>query len=300
MPPMSAAGNRRPGGAITEVGLLAALLVALATGCTTSAGGAKPGTPWFVRPAHVSEPMLTCAQATRAAREALARMGYAIGAVEAARPGVPGKVVGKVDSGWAPANVDSGDVHQVVVTIQCSDRGSEFDAVTDEGFATQLTFSQRFSEALKENADRKVVQPRLSDEPPPGLELMVEPLRGPASESAFGLDLPGAGVTPVKVAIVNRSPRRYRFRRSGVKLVTEEGTRAKPLTPAAAAQRAVKGGNPGEAAVLLQQKTIADAEIPPGGSLSGYLYFDAAAYRRARVVLTDVASDEPEGFSVEF
>ena len=53
------------------------------------------------------------------------------------------------------------------MTIQCSDRGSEFDAVTDEGFTTQLTFAQRFSNALKENTDRKVVQPRLSDEPPP-------------------------------------------------------------------------------------------------------------------------------------
>jgi len=300
MLPMNRGGKTLHGGAVPCAGVVAALLVLLATGCSTSAGGAKPGTPWFVRPAHVSEPMLTCAQATRAAREALTRMGYAVGAVEAAKPGVPGKVVGKVDTGWTPANPESGDAHQVVVTIQCSDRGSEFDAVTDEGFTTQLTFARRFSNALKENADRKVVQPRLSDEPPPGLELKVEPLRGSASESAFGLDLPGAGVTPVKVDIVNRSPRRYRFRRANVRLVTEEGTRAKPLTPAAAAQRAVKVGDAGEAAVLLQQKTIADGEIPPGGSLGGYLYFNAAAYRRARVVLTDVASDEPEGFSVEF
>jgi len=280
---------------------LGALLALLPAGCTTTAGkNGQPGTSWYTRPAHVSEPMLTCNQATRAAREALVRMGYSVDSVVAAKPGVPGKVIGKVDSAWTYANSESSDIHRVAVTIQCSDRGSDFEAVTDEGFTTQLTFGQRFTKALRENVDRKVIQPRLSDEPAPGLDLRMEPLRSGASQSALGIDLPSSGVTPVKVTIANRSPRRYLFNQSKVRLVTEEGTRQTPLSPAAAAQRVVTSGDASKTAERLRKKMIADGEIAPGGSLSGYLYFSAAAYRRARVILTDVASDEPEGFSVEF
>jgi hypothetical protein len=50
----------------------------------------------------------------------------------------------------------------------------------------------------------------------------------------------------------------------------------------------------------LRPQTIADADLLPGGTLTGYLYFNASTYRRARVVLTDLDDGEPEGFSIEF
>ena len=51
---------------------------------------------------------------------------------------------------------------------------------------------------------------------------------------------------------------------------------------------------------VLESKQIADAEIAPGASLKGYLYFPAAAYQRARIELFDVDGEESEGFSVDF
>jgi hypothetical protein len=278
---------------------LGLLLSVLLCGCASQRVGEKPS-PWIVRPAHVNEPMLTCAQATRAAREALMQMGYTISAVESAKPDAPGKVVAKKETGWAAATPEASSVNTVTVTVRCSDTGSEFDAVTDEGIGTQLTFGQRFAAALKERANRKVIQPRATDEPPRGLILQVEPQRGSAARAAFGLDLPAAGVTPVRIDIRNRSPRRYGFRRERVELVTQEGSRARALSAAAAAKRVAPAGQEATVEAQLRERLIADAEVSPGSSLSGYLYFDAAAYSRARVVLTDIDSDEPEGFSVEF
>jgi hypothetical protein len=275
------------------------LTLLLAAGCRLPTAG-KAGAPLFVRPAHVSESMLTCAQATRAAREALLRMGYSISTVEAAKPESPGKVVGTVNTGWSPADPESGTLYTVTVSIKCSDAGSDLDAVTDEGTGTQLTFPQRFAKAVNQVMQRKQVAPHFGSELQQGLVIHVEPQRSGAALAAFGLDLPAAGVTPVRFEILNRSSRRYRFQGDGVTLITQEGEQVSALDLNAAAARMAKPGEEGEVASLLRKKMIADDEIPPGQSRRGYLYFNASAYRRASVVLTDVDSDESEGFSVEF
>jgi len=226
-------------------------------------------------------------------------MGYTITAVESARADKPGKVVGSRETGWAPAAPQAGDVHSATVSVTCSDRGAEFDAVTDEGMGTQLNFPKRFAAALKDRVNVKPVRAVKNDAPAQGLVITVEPKRSAAAVSEFGRDLPGAGVTPVKVEIINRSTRRYGFERSQVKLITVQGSQETHLPSSAAASRGSSGAD-AELAAVLAKKEIPDAEIQPGASLGGYLYFKAAAYQRARVVLTDSESGDPEGFSVDF
>ncbi|MBI4517909.1 MAG: hypothetical protein HY699_19050 [Deltaproteobacteria bacterium] len=278
----SSAAHRRAAMIVLVIGLCA-----VASGCAVR------------RPVRVSQPQLACAQATRAARAALAKMGYSVTSVEPAKPGAPGKVVGVRETGWVPAAPQAGSQGSVAVTITCSDTGSQFDAVSDEGVSTQLTFGQRFTEALQEKVERKLIQPRVSDEPPPALALSVEPIRSGAAQLTFGFDLPAAGITPVKIEIINRSPRHYRFRQAEVELITEQGVRVRPLSPAAAAKPLAQPGR-AEAEAAMTKAAVADGDVPAGGSLSGYLYFQAAAYRRAKIVLIDIEGDEPEGFAIEF
>jgi hypothetical protein len=272
--------------------LIAGAVILPLAGCTAVSSGG--------RPARVSEPMLTCSAATNAAREAIVRMGYTLTDVQTARADTPGRIVGTKDSGWSPADPQGGTVNTVTVTIRCTDAGSEFEAVTDEGFTTQIGFPQRFASTLKAEVAQKRVRPTLDQEEQRGLAITVEPLRGTTAQQEFGTDLPAAGVTPVKVAINNRSRQRYDFRRSEVELMTVQGGRESAL-PVSAVTSSV--GTARDAAVIQQnirEKELHDGEIAPGATLSGYLYFKAAAYRRARVVLTDIENDEPEGFSVEF
>ncbi len=275
-------------------------LLLLCAGCSIPGSSGTRGAPLLVRPAHVEQPMLTCAQATRAAREAVMFMGYSITAVQPAKAGVPGRVIGTRNAGWTLRNPEEGMLYTVTVTVSCSDAGATFDAVTDEGVNTQLTFAQKFAAAVKEKTSgRKERRPGIPEPPPQGIVITVEPERGGTAQAGFGVNLPG-GVMPVRIEITNHSRRRYRFTRDGVDLVTEQGERARPLSLDAASAHLTGSGDTSAITTLLQEKAITDAEIPPGASLSGYLYFNAAAYRRARLILTDLDSDESEGFSVEF
>ena len=99
--------------------------------------------------------------------------------------------------------------------------------------------------------------------------MAVEALRSSDARSGRGFDLPADGVTRVRLTIDNRTDRTYAFAGTRVRLESQEGARAKPLT---------------------------DAETV----IKGFLYFPASAYRRATVVLIDQETEEEEGFSVEF
>jgi hypothetical protein len=97
------------------------------------------------------------------------------------------------------------------------------------------------------------------------------------------------------VRISNRSARVYAFRVKDVVLKTEDGGRARPL----GFQDIGAQLSPVDAD-RLQQKALTDRDIQAGETMTGFLFFPFKAYVRARVVLTDRASDEPEGFSIEF
>jgi hypothetical protein len=238
----------------------------------------------------------------RSARAALLQMGYSISSVQKATAETPGYVVGTRETGWTPYSPEAAEQHTVTVTVRCSDAGAEFQAVTDEDWTRQLNFPNRFSEAVQSNVPSgERPAPRQRDEPEAtGLVLRIEPQRPGQARSEFGIDLTAAGITPVKVEIRNLTDRRYGFRRAEVVLVTVEGRRQEPMSLAAAAELLSAQDPDGRLHERLGKKSIGDGELAPGARLEGFLYFAASTYRRARVVLVDLESDESEGFSVAF
>jgi hypothetical protein len=276
--------------------------MSLGIGC---AAGGIPGSgvpssdTTFSRAARVSESMVTCAEATHSAVQAVRTMGYTVTDVKRATAGEPGIVVGVRELGFAAANPVAAGKYTMKVRVTCSDAGSSFEAVSDEGGLSQLSFPSRFSSVVKKEISTKAVRQTRPAEEARGLIVTMEPARPAESIGVFGVDLPGAGVTPVKVEINNRSDRRYTFEGSRVTLVTTQGKREKALAPSAAASKAAQGGLE-KLTDTLREKAITEGEIAAGAARSGYLYFRASTYRRARVVLIDIESEEPEGFSIGF
>lgn len=287
----------------------------------------------MARTARLREPALTCAQATDTARAALLRLGYTIVRLEPAQPGQPGTVVGQRESEVSPATLlrygykavrgqetqpgpgggvivegdpgtdassDAGTRYTATVTVTCTDAGAEFAAVSDEIGFSQLDFPNRFTAALRYKLDTKAVAPRLHDKEQEGLVVTVEPQRGRDATSAFGIDLPALGVTPVLIRLANRTPRRYRFRTADVALVTVEGTRQAPLTPVEVVSRLGSTPAAQTAAQRVRDQALSDGELDPGATHSGYLFLPAAAYQRVRLTVTDVETEEEEGVSAEF
>lgn len=283
-----------------SMNLLIAIAVAFSIAGCAAGGIPGSGVPssdtTFSRATRVSEPMVSCSEATHSAIQAVRRMGYTVTEVKRASAAEPGLVTGVRERGFAPANPVAGGQNTMKVRVTCSDRGSSFEAVSDEGGLAQLSFSSNFSSVLKKEISTKTVRQTRPAEEARGLIVTMEPARPNDALAVFGEDLPGAGVTPVKVEINNRSDRRYSFEGDRVTLVTTQGKREKALSPDAAAAMAGLSAS----AAKLRDKAIPEGEIAAGEARSGYLYFRASTYRRARVVLTDIESEEPEGFSIGF
>lgn len=272
------------------------LLSACATGFAVPGSGVPSSDTTFSRAARVTEPMVTCREATKSAVDAVRRMGYTVTDVKRATVDEPGLIMGVRELGFTAANPVPGGQNTIKVRVTCSDAGSSFEAVSDEGGLAQLNFPSRFSSVVKKEVATKRRRQTRPAEPARGLVLTMDPVRSGESMAEFGVDLPAAGVTPVKVDIHNRSERSYAFDSGRVTLVTTQGKREKALSVDAAAAKVTDS----ELASKLRQRAIAEGEIAPGASCSGYLFFRASTYRRARVVLTDIESDEPEGFSIAF
>ncbi len=245
--------------------------------------------------ARAEERGMACTEATRVARGALVRMGYTIASVQAAKAGAVGKIVGHKNSGWSAATPEAGEQHTATVEITCSNWGAEFEASTEGSFMSRLSFRREFPEAIAKVASRRLVRPRIQKAPERGLSIRVEPLRGRDAAAEFGTDLTALGLTPVRVRIANRTNRTYAFRAAKLQLITQEGARTSAV-PLADVTRTL--GNQLDAVV--RKKLIVDRDIEPDATVSGFLYFPASAYRRAKLVMVDRESEEAEGFSVEF
>lgn len=274
------------------------ILVALA-GC--SATTAVPGKAHKLdgASASVSLPMISCAEATRATRAALQRMGYTLTDVKTPEPGAPGVVSGAREKGWSGYDPNSHGKDLIQVDIECSDTGAALEASSSEGGIAGLGFANLFKSTLAGEVGNKTERPRLESEKSRGLILKVEPQRSAASLEVFGVDLPAAGVVPVRVEMDNQSDRRYSFDAAAVALYTVQGNREMPLAIDAAAQK-IKAPGSQSGSQLLRQHALEPGELGPGEKLVGYLYFSASTYERARVTVTDIESEEAEGFSVRF
>lgn len=239
---------------------------------------------------------MPCGQATRVARATLVRMGYTVAAAEPASAGRPGKFVGTKTTGWAPADPQAGTVYTATIAVTCSDRGADFEAVTDEPWLARMGFRRDFAKTVAELAERKkTFRPGIDDTPHSGLLVTVEPLRGREAIGEFGVDLLAAGITPVRLRIENRTERAYLFHGSEVRLITESGARTEPLAAERVTPALIPPGDR-----QLAGKLIVDGEIAPGKKHTGFLFFPASAYKRASVVLIDRETDETEGLSIEF
>jgi len=265
---------------------LSAAALAVLSACATR----QPG---FTQ-ASAEQENMSCSEAVRVASGALLRLGYSPELVTAPQPGAPGKVIGHKNSGWAAATPEPGTEYTATVTVTCSNQGAQFEAVTDEGLPASLTFGLDFRAAVEKVAARRITRPRLNDQPETGLVIAVEPLRAADAAAEFGNDLNSSGITAVRVKIDNHTDRTYDFTATGVQLVTSEGERVEPLGEARVAELATS------VTPILRKKRIDDGTIAPNGALSGFLYFPYSAYRRATLVLVDQATEEEEGFSVEF
>ena len=264
---------------------LAAALLILA-GCSAGAGFTS---------SRASMPGMPCSEAARVARGALLRLGYESEVVATPQAGAPGKVVGHKAGGYDYVTNAATRTYTATVTITCSNSGATLEAVTDEPLPGSLTFKSDFANTANAVAARRIQRPRLASQPETGMVISVEPLRGGDAGREFGINLPADGVTPVRITVDNRTERTYAFSATRVRLENQEGGRVAPLTDAEIAAR-----TGGHAQAAIDQRRILDAVLAPKAVATGFLYFPAAAYRRATVVLIDQETEEDEGFSVEF
>jgi len=143
-----------------------------------------------------------------------------------------------------------------------------------------------------------------------GLQVWLRPVPGLGAKLDFSLDLEAGGVLPVLVTINNVTTHSYRLEPDDVVLIAADGTRVPPLALADAAQHvatpAAKHAGHGVAPALgavtqeLRSHLFTARTVAPKERVSGYLYYPVASYAKGRAVLEDIASEESEGFVVEF
>ena len=232
---------------------------------------------------------MTCRAAARSAKLALKRMGYVVETINLPEPGVTGEIRAHRNTGWNTGY--EGAAYDTAVRITCDDRGAVMEAATEEGLSERMAFRRDFPLEVDRAVARTARRPRpVTRQVEPALQVLVEPLRGSAAAQIIGGTPEGLGVTPIRVQIQNRTKLHYRLEVERFKLISEEGDRNRPMT----ADR-VSAKVPPEWRGRVRQQQLADAEIHPGDSVGGYIYVPAAAYRRAKVVLIEVESEEGVG-----
>lgn len=148
------------------------------------------------------------------------------------------------------------------------------------------------------------------DAAPSGSVLVeVQPQRGFETVLDFDADLASAGILPIQVTIRNGSKRAYTFALDGLTLrLRASGETAARMSAGDAALRvAAKAessktgiGNVESAKKIMVDKELKAAKLPPGASVTGYVYYPVADYERAKIQMMDVAAGEMESFLVEF
>lgn len=161
-----------------------------------------------------------------------------------------------------------------------------------------------------------------------GVRVLLEPIRGYATLLDFEANLSAAGILPVRIQVDNGTHRAYEFDPRDV-VLRRAGSRdrAKPLSNSQAvallkkanlAALGTAGAQPTDAtglgdplapselgdvrraAEIIPARALRGKRLRPGDRVEGFLYYDAADYDRARIVMIDSATGETEGFLVEF
>jgi hypothetical protein len=266
-----------------------------------------------IRQFDLANQALTCVQANESTYRTLQSMNFTVTEFSPAVVGRPGRLRGTREERGATQNV--------TVAITCNGRTADVDADEERKLLGRLEFKRGFYLAFTATAARAAADtPAARQEaarPPAqkkdkGLQVLLTPVWGLGAKLDFDLDLAAAGVLPVLVTMSNVTPRTYTFDPADVVLVEKDGTRVRPITVDAAADRVVEierqgaaasGAVPGDRAEVvrrLQAQALRGHSLAANQSLKGYLFYPLAPYVKGRVALEDQASEETEGFVVEF
>jgi hypothetical protein len=265
-----------------------------------------------VRQFELTDRPFDCKQANRYAYFTLRSMGFSLHALEPATVDHPGAMRGfrKTETGTESATV----------TITCHKDGhADISASQDSVFLGQVEFKRGFymsftgvvsQEEGQAAAEQSEAARPFEEKQRKGLQVWLRPVPGLGSKLDFNVDLDAGGVLPVLVTVNNVTPRTYRMDPNDIVLIATDGTRVPPLALADAAQRVATAAAtqakhddapaPSTVTRELESHLFTAQSVPSKQRLSGYLYYPVAAYAKGRVVLEDVASEESEGFVIEF
>jgi hypothetical protein len=279
-----------------RLGLLA--LAALLAGCPSA------------QQQYVVRRDISCDAANRYAFDSMRTLGYSVGEFRLARVGTPGMIK-------ASKPVEGGGAEHVTVDIRCEPNGIEAFGAKDESFLKEdVTFSRGFFLAFTGLADHSAEtaawqEQRSGGTTGGGVKFDIQPQIGLETKLDFGENLAGAGILAVKVKVQNGSDRTYRLDPAAIELRTpnDDSVAQLPLERAAAALAKTSTAEAGEGAPppdparmrsLLRGRALTARTLRPGEQAEGFVYFPTGTYTRARATLVDTATDEEEGFLVEF
>jgi len=236
----------------------------------------------IARYVRIEQKGLTCAEAHQIALETVHKLGYHIDDTSKPAPNAPGMIAATREEGTSK--------QALLVQIFCTSAGAAVEAKTEGGGLAELSLPSEFKHTFETTA---AARPPTRAAAESGLDVLLTPERGNAAD--LGVDLSDLGILPVSMRITNRTARVYRLKTTEVVLQTADGGRVTPLKLADVTARLSPAA--GDA---LRQKVLTDRDVRPDETVTGFLLFPFNAYARARVVLIDRSSDEPEGFSIEF
>jgi hypothetical protein len=228
----------------------------------------------------IERPGLDCNRATRVAYRTMNQLGYTVTDLVPATPERPGLVVGTKP---ATDGTITGRVR-----IQCDARGAVLQPLEEDLIPT-YDFSRSFDYSFKSLIQRPDVETPIAAK---GLQVLVHAI---GVHEAL-LDLGGAptvgDAVPVRITVRNNTDRAVAIDPAEFELVTAAGSTATPLA-GAALSAAVAAGAAGD---KVRAEKLEKKRVSPNSIVTGFLVYPPGVYREARLSITDVETDESEGF----
>ena len=246
---------------------------------------------------EIADTDLSCEQAQQLAYKTVERMGYRVTAATRATPGKTGAIQARQRR--------SGQTALVQVTLQCQPQG----VVVDAASLSPLDVASHTPHPLVTDYHEREAPRLTKNRPPPttyfrrafyslfhGLAdnvkrygpegqvyVHIRPLPRMEAELLFGVHTPDIFIVAVEVA--NRTQQTYVFDTEQVSLLSAAGGTVRALAEKDAASL---------------PPPMASQALAAQVATHGYLYYPAGEYRRVQGYLTEVQSQERQGFQIEF
>ena len=229
----------------------------------------------------IERPGLGCDRALRVAHRTMIQIGYTVTDMVPPGPSTPGLIEGtKVGP--------DGERHRDSVRITCNAAGATLQPV-EEGIVPNYEFSRMFGYSFKSLVQRPDVEEPSAAR---GLQVQVRVIDSYQARLDLGGVPTAAGAVPVRVTVRNDTDRAVAISTRDIDLVRADGSSVAPLEgPSLDAALA-----PGAAGDQVRTDLLATARVAPHTVVIRWVVFPAGTYREARVSITDVETDETEGF----